>query len=116
MRKVFVFFAILVVASVFLGCSPNRFIVYKHGQAYYFATKREGLYDMLCKTGDFKKVLAAAPTIPPATSKGLYYYNCVKPDANKVQSLFVSLTPDQRKNLLDAFMNEGYEINFWPCA
>ncbi|MDA8388152.1 MAG: hypothetical protein M0Z58_05755 [Nitrospiraceae bacterium] len=70
---------------------------------------------MLCDSGDFKKVLAAAPTIPPATSEGLYYYNCVKPDADKVQSLFISLTPDQRKALLNAFMSEGYDINFWPC-
>ncbi|MDA8387596.1 MAG: hypothetical protein M0Z58_02890 [Nitrospiraceae bacterium] len=116
MKKLFALAALLLVAAVFLGCSTNRFIVYKNGRAFYFATKRQGLYKMLCTSGDFKRVLAAAPTVPSATRTGLYTYTCVAPDANKVQAMFVSLSPDQRKAMLNAFMDEGYDINFWPCG
>ncbi len=101
--------------AVLAGCSANRFIVYKNGNAYYFASRSEGLKKMLCASGDFKKVLVAAPSIPAATSRDLYYYTCEKSNPNKVQTLFISLTPDQRKTLLNAFMAEGYDINFWPC-
>lgn len=116
MRKFFALTALFLLTAAFLGCSSNRFIVYKHGRAYYFATKRQGLHKMLCDSGDFKKVLAAAQALPPKASKDLYYYTCVKPDAKKVQALYVSLTPSQRKSMLSAFMGEGYEINFWPCG
>ncbi|MDA8174030.1 MAG: hypothetical protein M0018_05500 [Nitrospiraceae bacterium] len=118
-KRAFSFLAgLLLVAAVLAGCATtrtNRFLVYKHGRAFYFASRSEGLKTMLCASGDFKRVLAAAPAVPAATSEGLYYYTCTKPDPNKVQALFVTLTPAQRKAMLNAFMDEGYLINFWPC-
>ena len=116
MKKRSFLFVVLVAVTVCLGCSSNRFLVTKNGRASYFATNREALHEMLCDSGDFKKVLAAAPELPAATSNGLYYYTCEKPDAKKAQALFVSLTPAQRKDMLNAFMGQGYDINIWPCT
>ena len=79
---------LLIVSVLLPGCASNRFIVYKDGKAYYFASKGEGLYKMLCESGDFKRVLASS-SMPDGTKKELYQYNCVEPSANKVQALYV---------------------------
>ncbi len=114
--KGFLSLAVLLLASAsFLGCSTNRFIIYKGGKAYYFASKRKGLYKMLCESGDFKRVLDRS-TVPPAAKRDLFRYNCVEPSADKVQALFVSLTPEQRESIRSAFVAEGYEINYFPCG
>ncbi len=116
MKKGFIPPAIVVLAALFVfGCSTNRFIVYKHGKAYYFASRREGLHHMLCDSGDFKKVLADS-SVPQDKKDALYRYNCTQPDSNKVQALYISLTPDQRKSIREAFEKEGYEINYFPCG
>lgn len=54
--------------------------------------------------------------MPDGTKKELYQYNCVEPSANKVQALYVELTPDQRKSLREAFEKEGYGINHSLCS
>ncbi|MDA8326939.1 MAG: hypothetical protein M0033_12090 [Nitrospiraceae bacterium] len=114
-KKGFLLVALLLTAAFLLGCSTNRFIIYKDGKAYYFASKRNGLYKMLCESGDFKRVLESS-TVPPDMKKDLYRYNCVEPSADKVQALYVSLTPEQRKSIRTAFVAQGYEINYFPCG
>ncbi|MDA8169688.1 MAG: hypothetical protein M0Z59_08360 [Nitrospiraceae bacterium] len=103
-----------ILALAAFGC--NRFIIYKGGKAYYFASKRQGLYKMLCESGDFKKVLEAAKTIPEKDKEDLWKYNCVEPSADKVQQIYTSMTPGQRTDLREAFKTQGYEINYFPCA
>lgn len=115
MKKIFAVAALLLTALVFLGCSTNRFIVYKDGKAYYFASKRKGLYRMLCESGDFKQVLKRS-AISAEAKKDLYKFNCETPSAKKVQALFVSLTPEQRTSIREAFIAQGYEINYFPCG
>ncbi len=109
-KKILPIFLLLLLAAC------NRFMVYKDGKAYYFASKREGLYKMLCASGDFKRVLANAKGIPQDKKDDLYKYNCVEPSAEKVQQLYVSLTVDQRKSLRKGFQSQGYAINYFPCA
>ncbi|MDA8090175.1 MAG: hypothetical protein M0Z61_08155 [Nitrospiraceae bacterium] len=116
-RGILVFWASVSVLAIFLvsGCSQNRFAVYKNGRAYYFASRSTGLHKMLCDSGDFKKVLAAS-SVPQDKKDSLYRYNCIKPDCNKVQALYVSLTPDQRTSIREAFEGQGYTINYFPCG
>ena len=116
-RWFFYFFPIIAVLAAFFafGCSSNRFLIYKNGKAYYFATRQEGLHHMLCDSGDFKKVLDGS-TVPESSKDALYRYNCVQQDCNKVQALYVSLTPDQRRSIRESFEKQGYEINYFPCG
>ncbi|MDA8171455.1 MAG: hypothetical protein M0Z48_06460 [Nitrospiraceae bacterium] len=114
-KKGFLLVALLLTAVFLLGCSTDRFIVRKNGRAYYFASKSKGLYKMLCASGDFKRVLESS-MVPPDMKKDLYRYNCVEPSADKVQALYVSLTPEQRKSIRSAFIAQGYEINYFPCG
>ena len=107
--------AALLAAVFVFGCSANRFAIYKNGKAYYFASRSNGLHHMLCDSGDFKKVLAAS-SVPQDKKDSLYRYNCVQPDCNKVQALYVSLTPDERKSIRKAFEGQGYDINYFPCG
>lgn len=104
--------ALLVLAA----CAGNRFIIYKDGKAYYFAGKQEGLYEMLCTSGDFRRVLENTKSISAQTRDDLYRYNCDGADAGKVQALYTAMTVEQRKDLREAFKGQGYEINYFPCG
>jgi len=116
MRRLF--FSLLVISAFILlasACS-QRFLIYKDGKAYHFAGKREGLYKMLCESGDFKRVLEYSITIPSATKSELYALNCVTPAPDRVQELYVAMSVAQRKDLRESFKKEGYAINYFPCG
>lgn len=115
MKRSFFPAALLLVLAVCFGCGTSRFIIYKNGKAYYFASRRKGLYRMLCDSGDFKKVLERS-SIPADAKRELYRYNCVEPSADRVQAIFVALTPEQRESIRLAFVAQGYEINYFPCG
>jgi hypothetical protein len=109
-------FGIFVLALVFLAGGCANFIIYKDGKAYYFASRQEGLYKMLCESGDFRRVLDSAKGLSEQTKKALYRYNCETPDAERVKELYASMAVEQRKALREGFKAQGYQINYFPCG
>jgi hypothetical protein len=97
------------------GCA-STFLVYKDGKAQYFGSNRKEIQELLCKSGDLKKVLEYAVTIDEAVKESLYKYTCVELNGDEVKRLYSDLTPEQRKDLRLAFRKQGYDINYYPCG
>ena len=115
MKKGFFLAVLLLVTAVCLGCSTNRFTIYKDGRDYYFGSNRKGLHKILCESGDLKNVLAGS-SIPANVKNDLFRYGCVEPSVEKEQGLYALLSPDEKQSLWSAFEAQGYDINRSPCA
>jgi hypothetical protein len=96
------------------SCSPG-FTIYKKGVPYHFESKRKGLYKMFCASGDLKTILAGAEKIPQKTREKFFYFNCVQPDASRVQELFSGMSVEERKDLRASYRREGYTLSYFPC-
>lgn len=112
--------ALFLAIAVLAGCEGHfsltknsRTVYLGGGSAQYHSGEREKLYQMLCMTGDLKKALAAS-SVPEGKKKGLYEYNCEHPDFDRGETVFLSLTPAEKKSLSEAFESEGYDINYFP--
>lgn len=102
-------------AALLAGCAPTTFIISKDGRAYYLGMKSQGLYHMICGSGDLKQVLAET-SIPEDLKEDLYRYNCSEERSKeKVVSLYLFLSPEEKEELKSAFRRHGYTINFVPC-
>ena len=113
MKKTLVLMALA--AVLVMGCS-QRFVMYKGGRAYYFASRQQGITKMICDSGDLARILKRTTSIPEATRKELYAGSCVKPSPEATEKTYESLTPKQREELRQSFRAEGYEINYFPCG
>lgn len=107
--------SILIISLVLQGCA-GTFLVYKDGKAQYFGSNRKEIQELLCKTGDLKKVLEHAKTIDEQRRESLYRYTCLELNGEQVKKIYSDLTPEQRKDLRLAFRKEGYDINYYPCG
>lgn len=106
--------AILASAVIAAGCS-STFLVSKDGKGYFFGSKSEAIYKMLCESGDLARVLKEAE-LPQEMKDSLYRYNCTpEQSGEKIKQIYASMTHDQRKGLRSAFRNNGYDINYLPC-
>jgi hypothetical protein len=115
MKRLKAFVAGLVAAALLAGCGPTTFIISKDGRAYYLGRKSQGLYDMICSSGDLKRVLEDT-SIPEDLRKEFYRYNCTEEHSKeKVVSLYLFLSPEEKEELKSAFRRHGYTINFVPC-
>jgi hypothetical protein len=99
--------------TVLLGCS-DTFVVAKHGKGYFFGSNREGLYKMLCESGDLSKILNDTH-LSQDVKDSLYKYNCTQRSGEKVKEIYASLAPEQRRDLRFAFQLHGYDINLMAC-
>jgi hypothetical protein len=109
------FVAGLVAAVLLAGCGPTTFIISKDGRAYYLGRKSQGLHDMICRSGDLKRVLDET-SIPEDLRQEFYRYNCTQEHSKeKVVSLYLFLSPEEKEELKSAFRRHGYTINFVPC-
>ncbi|MGE5237449.1 MAG: hypothetical protein ACM3ON_01465 [Chloroflexota bacterium] len=108
-------FAGLLLAMVVAGCAPTTFIISKDGRAYYLGRKSESLYNMLCRSGDLERILAET-SMPDDLKKEFYRYNCSgERSKEKVVSLYLFLSPEEKEDLQRAFRRHGYTINYVPC-
>ena len=107
---------IVVLVSVFALACSSTFLVFKDGKAQYFGSNRKDIQELLCSTGDLKKVLEYAESIDDLTKDSLYRYTCVELNGEQVKRIYTELTPEQRKDLRLAFRKQGYEINYYPCG
>jgi hypothetical protein len=110
-------FIILGMLILLAGCASNTFVVTKDGKSYFFGSKQEGFYKLLCETGDLQKILADTH-LAQGAKDNLYKYNCVersKDSKEKVRETYVALTPEQRRELRLTFQLHGYDINYMEC-
>ncbi len=101
--------------SLIGGCA-STFIVMKDGKGYFFGSKSEGLYKMLCESGDLKSILDDTQ-LSRGDKDSLYKYNCDLNERSKekITEIYASLKPEQRRDLRLAFQKHGYDINLLEC-
>lgn len=110
MKRLIVGFLILLVS----GCS-STFLISKDGKGYFFGSKSDAIYRMLCDSGDLRKILKDATRIPETTKEEIYQSNCVNRSGERVKEIYAAMTPEERKDLRNAFKLNGYDINYLPC-
>ncbi len=97
------------------GCGPTTFIISKDNRAYYLGRKSESLHTMLCKSGDLERILSET-IMPEDLKKELYRFNCTaERSKEKVISLYLFLTPEEKEDFQSVFRRHGYTINYVPC-
>jgi hypothetical protein len=104
--------SISIAAMALLTCAcGSTFLVSKDGKGFYFGNNTKAMYEMLCTTGDFEKVLAV--THLSNELKGtLYQYNCSNErSGDRVKRIYASMTPEQRKDIINSFRKNGFAIN-----
>ncbi|MBF0557867.1 MAG: hypothetical protein HQL08_03700 [Nitrospirae bacterium] len=106
----------IMLAALFTSACSDTFVITKDGKSYFFGSKREGFYKMLCESGDLKTIIAETQ-LPSKTQDDLYRFNCVLSEQSKekVGEIYISMTPEQRRDLRLAFQNHGYDINYMEC-
>jgi hypothetical protein len=93
----------------------STFLVNKDGMGYFFGSNSKAVYEMLCTSGDFEKVLLAT-NLSTKMKDALYKYNCSdERSREKVLQIYASMTVQERSDLKKAFRKEGYIINYRPC-
>ena len=95
------------------GCT-STFMVSKECSTYYLGSTTDGVYRMLCETGDFERVLADAG-LPSDIAQRLYEAQCRERSREVFLSAYQRLSPAQQDSLKSAFRENGYEINAKPA-
>lgn len=113
MKKLLIPVITLLSLTFILGCS-DTFLVTKDGKSYFFGKNREGLYKLLCESGDLSKILNDTH-LPQDVKDNLYKYNCTQRSGEKVKEIYASLMPEQRRELRFSFQMHGYDINHMAC-
>lgn len=105
----------LMLTIFFTGCSSTTFIISKNSKAYYFGRDSKVLRAMLCDSGELKEILSET-TIEEDIRNELYRYNCTDEHSKeKVVSIYLFLSPEEKEQLKRAFRNHDYTINYVPC-
>ena len=106
----------ILLAALFTGGCTDTFVVTKDGKSYFFGSKREGFQKMLCDSGDLKTILADTQ-LPSNIKDNLYKFNCAVAEQSKekVKTIYISMTPEQRRDLRLTFQKHGYDINYMAC-
>jgi len=97
------------------ACTPVFMVGKGEKRGVFLGRGSKAMYDMLCASGDLVKVLEATQ-LSNEMKDNLYKYNCsAERSGEKVKQLFVSMTPEQRKDIRTAFKKQGYSINGGSC-
>ncbi len=97
------------------GACGYTFTMTKNGLGAHFHSNSQAKYDMLCASGDLKKVLASIQ-LSREMKDSLYKYNCTdERSREKVLQIYASMTVQERQDIKKAFRKEGYIINYRPC-
>lgn len=111
-----IFLYALTMCFLLAGCAPSTFLIQKGtSNAYYFGSESKKAYEMLCSGGELKKVLRDAELHEDIKDE-LYRYVCTEARSfDKVVSLYIFLTPEEKKNLKSAFVKHDFIINTVRC-
>ena len=109
------FVTIILCLALFIGGCTSTFLVSKDCKTYFFGEINEGLYKMLCPSGDLKKVLDDTG-LPQEIRDDLYKYSCIDRSKEKVKAAYSSLTCEQKRELKFSFQRHGFDINYKPVG
>lgn len=97
------------------GCAPTTFLVSKDGSSTYFGRRNSSLALRLCSSGELANILDHAD-IRRVAKDGFFRYNCTEEySREKVLSLYLFLSPEEKQELMRAFGDFGYEVNLIRC-
>lgn len=116
MNRKRILLAVTLVASLALQACAATFVASKDGKGYYVGNSSNAAYRMFCESGDMQKILAATTTIGQDKKAELYASNCGPDRSNdRVRKFYTSMTAEQRRDLRQAFKQNGYDINAMRC-
>ena len=107
---------VVVLAALALSaCGPSTFLINRDGVSSYFGRGGGTLQKRLCAGNDLAAILSDA-NLPADIREDFTIYSCSKErSSEKVLSLYLFLTPEQKKDLKQAFVRHGYEVNHINC-
>lgn len=106
---------IVPLVMVSTGCS-STFVMTKDGRGYHWGNDSKAVYIMLCESGDLKKILADT-RLKDKMKEDIFKYNCTaERSGERVRQIYATMTPEERKDLRNAFTRNGYDINYIPCC
>jgi hypothetical protein len=115
MRKILLIIMTAALPVVFQACG-STFVASKHGKGYYLGSGSSAAYRMFCESEDLERILADAGKLGQDMKDQLYRYNCSSDRSpDRIRQIYSSLTREQRKDLRQAFRENGYDINAMPC-
>jgi hypothetical protein len=110
------FFISIICIALLTGACSSTFFVSKNGKGYFLGSDSRSMYVLLCKSGDFEKVLAATH-LSTEMKNILYQDSCsAERSGEKVKQLYASMTSEERKDIKNAFRKNGYDINYMACC
>ena len=113
--KTWLFIGIAGMVLVAGACTPVFMVGKGEKRGGFLGSNSKAMYDMLCASGDLVKVLEATH-LNKEMKDTIYQYNCsAERSSDKLKQLFVSMTPEQRKDVRTAFKKQGYSINGGAC-
>jgi hypothetical protein len=109
---------LLCIAGIVLvagACTP-MIMVGKEGRGGFLGNNSKEMNEMLCTSGDLEKVLEATQ-LSKEMKDDFYRYNCsAERSSDKVKQLYASMTAEQRREVRNAFKQNGYSINAGSCC
>jgi hypothetical protein len=98
------------------ACSPMFLVGKGDGKGVFLGSNSPATYDLLCASGDMERVLEATQ-LSKEMKDTFYRYNCsAERSSDKVKQLYASMTPEQRRDVRNAFKQNGYSINAGSCC
>lgn len=102
-------------AALLAGCGPTTFLIDKDGTFAYFGREKPYLHKTLCMREELKTILADAE-LPQEIQNDLQRAVCSdERSSDKVVSLYLFLTPEEKQKLKKAFEKHGYKVNQLSC-
>jgi flagellar basal body-associated protein FliL len=114
--KIWLFIGIFGMVLVTGACTPMFMVGKGEGRVVFLGSNSQATYEVLCTSGDLEKVLEAT-NLSKEMKDSFYQYNCsTERSSDKVKQLFASMTSEQRKDIRNAFIQNGYSINAGSCC
>ncbi len=105
----------LLIAFALSACGPSTFLINRDGVSSYFGRERGDLQKRLCMGNDLAAILSDTD-LPSDIRDDFTTYSCSNErSSEKVLSLYLFLTPEQKHDLKQAFGRHGYEVNRISC-
>jgi hypothetical protein len=115
MKRLCGYIAAILCMVLLTGCRPATFLIDRSGSSSYFGRNSPYLQKVLCTKGDLRLILADAD-LPEGLESDFYRYTCTEEKSyDKVISLYLFLTPAEKKRLKKAFEKHGYAVNHLHC-
>lgn len=107
----FLFFISIAVMAFMTSACARTFLIGQYGSNYFLGDTSDGMYKMLCASGDLEKVLLASH-LSQDKKDALYKYNCsAERSGKKIRQIYASMTVAERDDIKDAFKNNGFAVN-----